>query len=208
MITRRDFGLLSASAGLTLIPDRYAYCYDDEIRLGESPLVLACATSGGPPLPRELPDIRWRCGIDLAPLDVTGDEDMRWLETLLWPEQEERRGRLRTAVEIARADPPRVVAGDAVDALRGVVAQVPAGLTPVVVSSGTLAYVPGRRRGEFRDLIRELGCRWLSLEGLGVFPDLVPARLPATPQGTPFLVLLDERPLALADPHGRWLTWL
>src|SRR3954469_6503679 len=155
---------IGASAGLTLLPDRYAYSFDDEVRLGESPLVLPCATSGDAPLPRRLPHIRWGCGIDLAPLDVTGDEDMRWLETLLWPEQDERRSRLHTAIDLARADPPRIVEGDAVDALRGAVGQVPAGLTPVVVSSGTLAYVPGRRRAEFRDLVRELGSHWVSLE--------------------------------------------
>ncbi|WP_210507135.1 DUF2332 domain-containing protein [Naasia sp. SYSU D00057] len=201
---------VGASAGLTLIPDRYAYRYDDdrrgEVRIGDGDLVLECATAGGVPLPSAPPDVRWRCGIDLHPLNLS-DGDVHWLETLVWPEAEDRRRRIRAAVAIARRDPPRIVRGDVVDALREVVAQVPDGLTPVVVSSGTLVYVPGLRRAAFRHLVRELGCRLLALEGMRVFPDLTPERVPATP-GTPFLVTLDESPVAVADAHGRWLTWL
>jgi len=197
---------VGASAGLGLHPDRYAYRYGD-VQLGDADLVLECTPHGSPPLPERLPDIRWRCGIDLDPLDVSDAEDVRWLETLVWPEAEDRRRRIREAVDLARQDPPRVVRGDAVDTLREVVAQVPDGLTPLVVSSGTLIYLPGLRRAEFRRLVRELDCRFLALEGLRVFPDLTPELLPATP-GTPFLVTLDERPVALADAHGRWLTWL
>jgi hypothetical protein len=201
-------GLLEvgASAGLTLIPDRYAYRYDG-VRVGQSELVLGCATFGSPPLPRAVPDIAWRAGIDLAPLDVRSTDDMHWLEILLWPEQAERRARLRSAIEIARRDPPRLVAGDAIDTLPELAAQVPDGHPLVVVSAGTLVYLPGKRRARFRELIRELGAHWISMEGLGVLPDLVPARMPPTP-GTPFLITLDERALALADPHGSWLTWL
>ena len=197
---------VGAAAGLTLIPDRYSYRYG-EARVGDGRLVLDCAIAGPVPVPTAVPDIRWRCGIDLDPLDVTNDEDVHWLETLVWPEAADRRQRIRAAADIARRDPPAIARGDAVDALHEAVALVPDGLTPLVVTSGTLVYVPGLRRREFRRLVRELGCHWLALEGLRVFPDLTPENIPATP-GTPFLVTLDERPLAVADAHGQWLTWL
>lgn len=198
---------VGASAGLTLIPDRYAFRYDG-VQLGDSRLVLDCATTGQPPIPSALPDIRWRCGIDLEPLDVRDPDQVRWLELLVPPEQTERRDRVRAAVDIARLDPPQLVTGDAIDALPEVVARVPAGLTPVVVSSGTLVYLPGRRRARFRELVRELGCRWAAMERVGTFPDLVPPDLPPLPTAAPCLVTLDERPLAVADPHGRSLAWL
>ena len=54
----------------------------------------------------------WRAGLDLNPLDVTDDEEMRWLELLVWPGQEHRLQTLRSAVEIARRDPPRLIQGD------------------------------------------------------------------------------------------------
>ncbi|WP_210479540.1 DUF2332 domain-containing protein [Naasia sp. SYSU D00948] len=198
---------VGASAGLTLLPDRYAYRYDD-VLVGDSPLVLECATAGSPPLPEVLPDIRWRHGVDLHPLDVGDADDVRWLEVLVPPEQTTRRDRIREAVRLARLDPPQVDAGDAVDALRELVARVPADLTPVVLSAGTMVYVPGRRRQLFRELVRELGCRWVAMERVGVFPDLVPPRLPTVPTSAPCLVTLDEQPLAVASPHGRHLAWL
>ncbi len=198
---------VGASAGLTLIPDRYSYRYGER-RAGDGPLVLDCTTTGEPPVPEAVPDIRWRRGIDLAPLDVSDAGDVRWLEVLVPPEQSGRRDRIRAAVQLARQDPPVILTGDALDALADVVAQVPEGLTTVAMSAGTLVYMPGKRRQQFRELVRELGCRWVAMERVGVFPDLVPADLPAAPDSAPCLVTLDERPLALAGPHGQYLSWL
>ena len=44
---------------------------------------------------------------------------MRWLETLVWPEHDDRRARLAAAVGLAREDPPTLVRGDLNDALPG-----------------------------------------------------------------------------------------
>jgi hypothetical protein len=46
-------------------------------------------------MPNQLPEIVWRRGIDLNPLDVTNDDDMRWLEACIWPDQVHRIERLR-----------------------------------------------------------------------------------------------------------------
>lgn len=85
---------VGASAGLCLYPDRYAYAYDDRPVLSPTgvsggrgaPPILPCATTGPVPFPSELPQVVWRAGIDLNPLDVGDDDDVRWLETLVWPE--------------------------------------------------------------------------------------------------------------------------
>lgn len=34
-----------------------------------------------------MPQITWRAGIDLAPVDVMDHEACAWLETLIWPGQ-------------------------------------------------------------------------------------------------------------------------
>ena len=66
-----------------------------------------------------LPEVVWRGGIDLNPLDVRDDDAMRWLETLVWPEHDDRRARLAAAVGLAREDPPTLVRGDLYEALPG-----------------------------------------------------------------------------------------
>lgn len=200
---------VGASAGLCLYPDRYAYSYDGGPVLGDSALVLESSTTGPVPVPTVLPDIVWRAGVDLHPLDVLNADDMLWLETLVWPEQQERRERLLAAVGIAKTDPPRLVAGDAVAAVAALAAEAPDDATLVIVTSGVLVYLPAAERARFAEQVRALDARWISLEGRGALPE-VEARLPeATPAGMPgrFVLALDEHPLAFTGPHGQSLDW-
>jgi hypothetical protein len=62
-------------------------------------------------------EIARRRGIDSNPIDVTTDDGARLLEAFVWPDQTERIERLRAAIEIVRADPPELIAGDYVDLL-------------------------------------------------------------------------------------------
>ncbi|WP_274562813.1 DUF2332 family protein [Streptomyces spiramyceticus] len=86
---------VGASAGLCLHPDRYAYRYNGGEQLGSSPVTLDCRTEGPVPLPAALPEVAWRAGIDLNPLDTTDEEDVRWLRSLIWPGRTERPRRRR-----------------------------------------------------------------------------------------------------------------
>ena len=111
---------VGASAGLCLYPDRFRYVWHtdtdtDQVEVGAGP-ELSCAVTGSLPSVR-LPEVAWRGGVDLHPLDVADADAMAWLENLVWPEQEDRRERLRAAVDVARADPPRLIAGDLLDLL-------------------------------------------------------------------------------------------
>lgn len=68
-----------------MLPDRYGYAYGPH-RLGPGEVVLACTPSGPVPLPARLPEVVWRAGIDLDPIDVADPGSGRWLESLVWPE--------------------------------------------------------------------------------------------------------------------------
>ncbi|MER7578956.1 DUF2332 domain-containing protein [Kitasatospora sp. NPDC097691] len=212
---------VGASAGLCLYPDRYRYRYLPadgtgapvaEFGAAASPVTLDCAVSGPVPLTtllrERLPEVVWRAGIDLNPLDVRAEEDMRWLESLVWPEQTHRLDRLRGAVRVARAEPPLLVRGDLNATVRELVAQVPAGTTPVVFHSAVLAYLSPEAREEFAVTVRELPGHWISNEAVSVLP-AVARRLPrpAPPGSGLFALALDERPVAFTGPHGQSLDW-
>ena len=170
---------------------------------------LECATTGDPPS-TVLPPVVWRAGIDLSPVDVTDDDAVRWLETMVWPEQDERRERLRRAVEIARADPPYLVRGDLLDALPALVDQAPPDATLVVFHSAVIAYLAHADRARFAammtDLVADGRCHWVSNEGPRVLPDLVPPGVDV-PFGR-FVLAVDGRPVALTHGHGAELDWL
>src|SRR5262249_42086267 len=107
---------VGASAGLCLIPDRYGYDYG-RVRVVPRPgwegqPVFPCEANDAAPLPLEMPTIAWRRGLDLHPLDVRSQQDIDWLEMLVWPDDMQRTERLRAAIETARADPPVIVKGD------------------------------------------------------------------------------------------------
>ena len=72
---------VGASAGLGLYPDRYAYRYGGH-RIGAGAPVLDCALTGTAP-PARLPEVVWRAGLDLNPLDVTDPAYVAWLEALI-----------------------------------------------------------------------------------------------------------------------------
>jgi hypothetical protein len=201
---------VGASAGLCLYPDRYSYRYDSAIPLdpapGPSTVVLTCQTNEAVPIPAVFPTIVWRAGIDLAPLDTRNPDDRTWLETLIWPEQHERLARIRSAIEIVAADPPRIVRGDAVDALAEVAAGAPRDATLVVMTCGTLVYLSRVDRGRFATAVRGTGAHWISLEGPAVL-DEVQAQLPPAPHDGLFALAENARPVAYAAPHGQSIHW-
>ena len=202
---------VGASAGLCLLPDRYAYDYGGTI-LGDpaSPVRLSCQPRGPVPIPAMPPEVVWRRGIDLSPVDLGDPDAVRWLESCVWPDQPHRLARLRAAMAVARTDPPLVVPGDLLDQVGPVVAQAPAGATVVVFHAAALVYLPPPDRRRFAALMAELPAVWLSAEGSGVVPALA-ARLGRAPTPDPAVFLVGRGPsrlLALADPHGAWLRWL
>jgi hypothetical protein len=199
---------VGASAGLTLLPDRYSYDYNDGARriTGTDPHapVLACDARGPVLLPDRVPEVVWRSGLDLNPLDVGRDEDVNWLRCLLWPGETGRRERLDAAIETARRDPPPIRQGDLLTDLPDLAREAPAGATLVVCHSAVLAYVASQDRERFTKTVRNTGAVWLSNEAPGIVPGIAADR---TDDG--FVLIQDgSEPKAYTDGHGAWLTWI
>ncbi|GAA4581461.1 DUF2332 domain-containing protein [Planotetraspora phitsanulokensis] len=194
---------VGASAGLCLYPDRYAYRYGDHL-VGSGGPVLECTATGMTP-PARLPEVVWRAGLDLNPLDVTDPADVAWLDALIWPEHTHRRARLRAAAAVAAADPPILVRGDLVDDLPALAARAPARATLVVFHSSVMFYVPAPRREAFAEVVGGLPGHWVANESPGVLPY---ESLP-TPPGVALhnVLALDGTPLAWTRPHGQEIIW-
>lgn len=212
---RRPLALVEvgASAGLCLYPDRYGY----EWRTGPAgvvristhgPLTLACEVTGPAPLAESPPWVAWRGGLDLNPLDVTDNDAMAWLANLVWPEQDDRRRRLETAVALARTDPPLLVQGDLLTDLPPLLEEAARHGEVVVFHSAVIAYLEPVARERFHrmmaDLVADRVCRWVSNEAPQVLPAVAG---PASPAGM-FVLGLDGRAVAWTHGHGRSMTWL
>lgn len=203
---------VGTSAGLCLYPERYSYRYGGGSTIdptdGPSAVVLDCAISGPVPVPDHLPQVVWRAGVDLNPLDVRSADDVAWLDALIWPEHDDRRARLNTAVQIARADPPQIVRGDLNEALPALAASAPADATLVVFHTAVLAYLVEAERKRFVQTVTSLPGHWISNEGIHVTPGVAERLGDTHPQPGEFVLALDGDPVGLAQPHGRALRWL
>lgn len=208
---------VGASAGLTLLPDRYSHVFERGGALhrldpedGASALELRCVLGEGVPVPTRLPRIVWRAGLERQPLPWGDAEAERWLRTLVWPEERERALQLDRAMAIARREPPRLVAGDALDGLPALAAQAPSGATLVVWSPAVLVYLDPARRERFHDLATSLPGTWISLDGRRVLERVGESAdtLLRGPDGD-FILSVDGRATAVVSPHGdrleRWV---
>ncbi|MCU1604236.1 MAG: uncharacterized protein JWP46_701 [Modestobacter sp.] len=202
---------VGASAGLCLYPDRYAYDYDGVRIGGPSPVTLTCTTAGPVPLPDRLPDVAARIGVDLDPRDPADPDDRAWLRALVWPGRPDRLARLDAALDLAAAEPARMLTGHLLDQLPAAVAAAPAGGTTVVFHTAVLPYLDPAERAAFTALVGELPVRWISQEGASVLP-AVRNRLPDGERGpdarAELVLALDGEPVARTAPHGGQLRWL
>jgi hypothetical protein len=203
-----------ASAGLNLFPDRWGYAWstsEGPVELGTPPF-LPCEVTGPALLPRALPDLAWRGGVDLNPLDVTDPDTAAWLEILVWPEQDDRRERLRHAIEVAAADPPPLVRGDLLVELPGLVDEASRHGTVIVFHSAVAAYLPIEARSRFQalmlGLVADSACHWVSNEAANVLPDVAATSPDGDPSAPHFVLGIDGRMVGRTHGHGRYLHWL
>jgi len=205
---------VGASAGLCLLPDYYAYDYGGghEVQPTASCGVEAprfvCRAGPRTPLPDHGVEVAWRAGLDLNPVDLGDEAEVRWLEALVWPGEEYRLPRLRAACEVARVVSPRVVKGDLRCDLQALAAQAPPHATLVVFHTAVLAYVrdPADREG-FARSVAQLGAVWVANEGARNIPGATEPREPH-PDPAAFLLCVDAEPTAWTDGHGTWIDWL
>ena len=214
---RRPLALIEVgpSAGLCLLPDLYSYSYDGAAPLGSGSPLLRCTTTGNPPIPTALPDIAWRSGVDLNPLDGTDPETANWLRALVWPGQDTRLAQLSQALDTlaalkagslgSAAAAPSLVAGDLNEHIVELVESAPSGTVPVVFHSAVLAYLDAADRARFAARVSALDCRWVSNENF--FMDAA-SDSRASSDSNYFTLSLDGVPLAHTGQHGAELHWL
>ncbi|MFT4219453.1 MAG: DUF2332 domain-containing protein [Microbacterium sp.] len=206
---------VGAAAGLCLFPDRYGYDYagpDGASRLdppgGRSAVSLACRIDEPPP--GRVPEVVWRRGIDLDPIDARDEAAIDWLATLIWPgpDHDARVARLRAAARVAADDPPEIVRGDLLERTADVADSAPRDAHLIVFHSAVLLYLDAEQRRRFADLVTGLGdalgrtITWLSNETAGTLPE-IDAQLPEGMDASGrFVQTVDGAAVALAGQHG------
>ncbi len=204
---------VGTSAGLCLMPDLYSYDYGCKVirapPMATEPPVFRCSASETTPMPTTAPQVVWRAGLDLSPIDASDASQIAWLETLVWPEQTAQLANLRAAVKIAATVKPRVLKGD----LRGsdfvrLCSEAPKDATLVVFHTAVLDYVSDPADREvFAERAMRLSPYWVSNEFPRAFPSIATRAGTGWPSGR-FLLSVNGSPVAWTDPHGASLEWI
>jgi len=198
---------VGASAGLNLLLDTYGYRYGDQ-RIGdpESPVQIICAPRGMqlPPMPTQFPNIAFRLGLDLNPINIRDHDATRWLRALIWPEQTDRADLLERALLLAEAQPPPLRAGDALTLLPTAFAETPSDVQLCIVHTFTLNQFSPAMREQFTQLIAaEAQHRRIAIVSVEWREPFPPLTLAIWQHGT----CASARELAICDPHGAWIEW-
>lgn len=204
---------IGAAAGLCLLPDRYAYTFNNTVYISPSsevevaPPMFSCEANADTPVPNRNVDVVWRAGLDLEPINVNNSNDVAWLEALVWPDEQNRLSLLRQALNVARQRPPRVLKGDLRRDLPALAAEAPLDVTLVIFHSAVLAYVSAvEERLALADTIAQLRAVWISNEAPGVSPcELAPLKLCCAP--SEFLLVKDKQAIACTESHGKSIRW-
>lgn len=200
---------VGASAGFTLLWDHYAYETESGEVFGraDAPVRLPIALRGTkePPAFGPLPDVTWRRGIDLNPIDITDPTEALWLRALIWPTQTDRVTQLTEVMRYTQDKIPPIIQGDALEQLEPLLAAAPVDAALVVFHSMTLNQFSANARLAFDQLLVDFSGQrpiWrVAREAIGVhYPEV---RLLHYDQG-----LRSDRLLARCAPHGQWLEWL
>jgi hypothetical protein len=213
---------VGCSAGLNLLCDHYLLDYGAAGTSGprDAGVRISCDVVGKrPPIAPVLPAIAARIGIDRHPVDISNDDEARWLLACVWPDTG-RLPRARRALEEARRTPPRFVQGDAVESVTDVVLGLPSDVVPVVMTTWALAYLSRSQRAAFREVLASASRRrpiaWISGESPGVIDLFSGVDASSDPQGIEASVLglvvfrageEDVQMLGLVHPHGNWIDW-
>ena len=194
---------VGASAGLNLLWDSYQYRYPGNLKFGpaESEVVIDCELRNEmPEIPGELPEVVFRRGVDLNPVDLSDDEEYLWMMALVWPDHPDRADLLRAARNIWLSNPPRVERGDALEILPRVLGEVPQDAALCVFHCHTLNQFPAESRSAFYEVL----CRasydrlvyHVSSEGEHLYVNRVV-------RGVEDVLLSARR-----NAHGRWIEWM
>jgi hypothetical protein len=139
-------------------------------------------------------------------VDISDPDAVDWLRALVWPERVDEAQMLEDALEIAKDDPPRLLAGDALELLPEVLESIPSDSPLCLYHTNTLNQFPREARERFLELVEDHGSirdlSLISVEGRAGGHHCA-VELTQYQNG-----LKTTRHLADNDSHGNWIQWL
>ncbi|MFC9538787.1 DUF2332 domain-containing protein [Lysinibacillus sp. NPDC056959] len=197
---------VGASAGLQLGMDQYNYCYNEQLHINNSnnDFILS-SENQGQPLPTSIsnaPVVCNRVGIDLNPIDIHNEEELQWLQALIWPEHQERRLLLNQALPILKELDLQLIKGDAIKLIKDISREINEEAMLVVYHTHVANQIPMELRLELIEQLKVISIErplyhcYNNLFDMQLHQDFINL-------GEIESIRTMERP----DGHARWFKW-
>ncbi|WP_396289381.1 DUF2332 family protein [Curtobacterium sp. KT1] len=172
---------------------------------------LVVDVTGDVPAPARSPiSIGARVLLDPNPIDLAAPGAFDRLVEAVPPEATDRIALMREAARATLAVPPVRLVGTLPGDLDRALDALPDDVEPVVLTIGTLVYVPGAERQRFVDRVRERGVHWIALERTGILRGVaatVPDDVDPADPDVFATASIDGTAVAVSDPFGTRVRW-
>ena len=199
---------IGTASGLQLLWDHYSYTYGDErMAFGAkgSTVQIDSEIRGAkkPFLSHKPPPVAWRAGADISIVDLATDDDFLWLRALVWPEHKDRIDLMTRAVEVFKANSPRLIEGDGVEIVDEISHEVPGDAVLCVYHTHVAnQFHPREKKDELLQIVDGVAQR---REICHIYNNMMDGFLHLDMLGV-------SRPsrqiIAKTDGHARWFEWL
>lgn len=198
---------IGTSAGLQLGVDQYNYLYNGEISVTNSktPVIISSKNIGAP-LSNAIytkPKVKTRIGVDLNPIDLKDENELRWLQALIWPEHHERRELLKAAANVVTQLPLQLVRGDGIAKLEELCELIPEDEMIVVFHTHVANQIPKEGRQQLVEKLKNISIKrplyhcYNNMFDPNLHQDYVQ-------NGE----IIKKRVMENTDGHARWFNWV
>ncbi|MBG9544321.1 hypothetical protein ABE29_16460 [Cytobacillus firmus] len=196
---------IGTSAGLQLLWDKYSYSYGTGETYGNrnANVHLTSEIKGGhvPIFPEEMPPVASRMGVDLYINDLKNREDFLWLNSLIWPEHEERRTLFEKAAQSVKENPICLIEGDGVELLPGLIKDIPEEHSICVFHTHVANQMPAEVK---KDLLAKIKASGRMRDIFHIYNNIQDRNLHLD-----YYLGSKEfkKPVGQTEGHGKWFTW-
>ncbi|HWI49291.1 MAG TPA: DUF2332 domain-containing protein [Rummeliibacillus sp.] len=198
---------IGTSAGLQLGVEQYHYLYNNEMQAGNKQSLLTINSQNrGKELPASIirnPVVQTRIGMDLNPIDLQNTNELKWLQSLIWPEHHERRNLFNKAATVIKNLDIQLIRGDAVEQIQSICEQIPHNQLIVVFHTHVANQIPTAAKDELIEKLKVISTKrplyhcYNNMYDTNLHQDYIVANK-----------IHSERVLEQTDGHARWFTWV
>jgi len=204
---------IGTSSGLTLNFEKYEYDYGNNKIYGDSRVKIKTKIlEGNLPKFNERLSVKRKIGIDQNPLDLTKEDNARWLKSLIWPDLQARFERLESAIELAKGSKLELYKAGDPKGFKEIIDQVPVSEGLMIYHTHVLYQFSSEERKGFREMLDKLGkerdYKYLAVEANAVFDreddksNGIKIELTEYQEGDKHTGTIGE-----TDGHANWIKW-